>query len=857
MKINAFWGAPSAITEDCEKCGLYKKCQTPFTKSYGEGKLKVLFVTGKPENDKGVGLSGKTISSITERFSEFGFNVERNSWKTSAVECYTKDVTENQINHCRSMLEGEIKRLSPKYIIPVGATACKSVIGHMFRMPSVETLCFRKIPVPDYNAWVIPILNPSNFKTPNENSYFSRLVKWILKEIKKDEKLVKVNPFEKVEVCSTFKSTVKALNWLLDQSDIETAFDIETTGLKPQYEEHCVTSMAIATKEKTIAFPLDHPEAGFTDGQYNQIQELVSEYCGREDLKKIAHNIQFDTMWAETFFEDVKGWLHCTRTNQHLFDHRTGAKGLKDLAFLHWGIRDYNDKARMFIESDPPGAKGLNKMREMPLHEQLLYVGADAYLTLKLDDLQSARYAELDNEKKYQPRLLFLESNRTLCTIQQNGIPVDTKYYKLKEEELDGQIEMLEKELSTFKEIRTFQNLFRKPFEHSKAQDLKRLLFNVLKFDKQSLGTTESGEVSFDEKSLKELDHPICGIIVSLRKLYKIRDTYLSQFIREEVNGRIHPFFNLSIVRSYRSSSNSPNFQNIPKRDEYAKKVTRRGLITEKGGGTGEIDFSGIEVCTSAAYHQDPTFIQYLTEDGADMHRDNTCDLWLIPQKQVVKMLRFYTKNQWTFPQFYGDYFGSCAPQLWETCINKEKFKLTDGTPLIEHIRSKGIKTMEDFTEHCKDVEDKMWNQRFPVYTKWKKDINDFYCKHGYVETYLGFRYTGLLNKKQTTNYPIQGTAFHILLWSLNRIQAFITKEKLRSYICGQIHDSCIFQWFPEERDYLLDNMKKICSVDVLKEFKWINVPFSIDVELSEIDGNFSEMSTYVKKGDTWIKEKG
>lgn len=239
------------------------------------------------------------------------------------------------------------------------------------------------------------------------------------------------------------------------------------------------------------------------------------------------------------------------------------------------------------------------------------------------------------------------------------------------------------------------------------------------------------------------------------------------------------------------------------------------------------------------------------------MHRDNTCDLWLIPPEQVVKMLRFYTKNQWTFPQFYGDYYGSCGPNLWEVCINKEKFKLADGQPLVDHIYSKGIRDVKTFTEHCQKVEDKMWNERFKVFTEWKKKVNDFYIEHGYVETYLGFRYTGLMDRKQTTNYPIQGTAFHILLWSINKIQKFIEKEKLRSYLCGQIHDSCIFQWHPDERDFLLDEMKKICSQDVLKEFEWINVPFNIDVELSDIDGNFAEMHGYKQEGGTWIKSKG
>ena len=857
MKIKSFWGTSSSVSEHCENCGLYKKCTEPFTDYYGEGELKILFVTGNPEGTRTAhSFGGKTMNSLQEYFSNYGINLVKNTWTTAAVQCATKKVTEKNIQECRYRVEEVIRRLKPKVIIPVGTTACSSVIGHMFRMPSVETLCFRKIPVHEYGAWVMPMLNPSNFNTNNQKSYFRRLVKWVIQEWKKDQKLVKVDPFKKVVVCDDYHSIVRELNKLLDDSDYIAAVDIETTGLKPQYEEHSITAIGIATRKKVIAFPYEHGEFKSSDLQLYKIQDLVAEFCEREDIHKIAHNIQFDAMWAETFFGDVNGWLACTRTNQHLLDHRTGAKGLKELSFLKWGIREYNQKAEKYIKSEGEGAKSLNRMREMPLYEQLLYVGADAYLTLKLSDAEDKDYAEIDSDKKHYPRRLFLESNRTLCTMQQNGIPVSVEFYKDKDKELTDKIDELEKELASDKNVLRFRNLYRKQFEYSKPIDVKRLLFEVMDFREDQVGKTEGGNVSLDEKALKEFDHPICHTILSLRKLLKVRDTYLSGFMKAEVNGKIHPFFNLTVARTYRSSSNAPNFQNVPKRDEYSKKITRKGIRTEKGWGIGEIDFSGVEVCTSAAYHKDPNFIHYLTEPGADMHRDNTCDLWMIPKKQVVKMLRFYTKNQWTFPQFYGDYFGSCGPQLWETCINKEKFVLTDGTPLVDHINSKGIKNMGDFVDHCQTVEDKMWNERFAVYTQWKKDVNDFYIKNGYVETFLGFRFVGLMDRKQTTNYPIQGTAFHILLWSINRIQEFIKKEKLKSYLCGQIHDSCIFQWHPEEKDFLLTTMKRICSQDVLKEFEWINVPFSIDVELSEINGNFAEMSEYTEKDGVWIKKE-
>ena len=55
-------------------------------------------------------------------------------------------------------------------------------------------------------------------------------------------------------------------------------------------------------------------------------------------------------------------------------------------------------------------------------------------------------------------------------------------------------------------------------------------------------------------------------------------------------------------------------------------------------------------------------------------------------------MIRFFVKNMWTFAQFYGDYFGSCGPNLWNTCLFEEKLKLPDGTLLKDYIFDMGIK---------------------------------------------------------------------------------------------------------------------------------------------------------------------
>ncbi len=227
------------------------------------------------------------------------------------------------------------------------------------------------------------------------------------------------------------------------------------------------------------------------------------------------------------------------------------------------------------------------------------------------------------------------------------------------------------------------------------------------------------------------------------------------------------------------NSSSMPNFQNLPKRDKEITSIIRKGIIPSPNSVICEADFSGAEVVTSCCYHKDKNFYNYLMDKSTDMHRDNATDLWMLPpgilndpsytneQKGKAKIIRFFAKNLWTFAQFYGDWFGSCAPNLYETCITSENLELPTGILLKDHLENQGIyelgemtkygPTPGSFLEHCAYVEDKMWNERFPEYTQWKKDIVKFYQKYGYIETYFGFRFVGYMDSKQCCNFPIQG----------------------------------------------------------------------------------------------------
>jgi DNA polymerase-1 len=405
--------------------------------------------------------------------------------------------------------------------------------------------------------------------------------------------------------------------------------------------------------------------------------------------------------------------------------------------------------------------------------------------------------------------------------------------------ELDKKIDKLYETLQFGKDAERFKELRGKQLDLESSKDLGILLYDILEYPPI---LTDKGNRSVDEKALNKINLYFVKDLLKFRKLLKVRGTYLAQFKRFSYNGKMNPSYDLTIPKSYRGSSSDPNFQNIPKRDEYSKMVCRKGIIPRAGHGLLSSDFSGIEVAIAACYNKDPELLKYITDERTDMHRDAAADVWKLPHEEVTKEIRYSGKNGWVFPQFYGSYYGNCAPDLWDNYL---KLKTASGVPLKKHLSKKGIKNVEAFTEHCKKVEQKFWGQRFRVYKKWKEAINKEYRERGYIITYLGFQFVGYMTQNECTNYQTQGTAFHMLMWTLMEMEKIAEDRRWESYIIGQIHDDMIHDYVEEELDEIVEAIDIIGTNLIREQFPWVIIPLKIEHETSGIDGNWAEMEEY------------
>lgn len=457
---------------------------------------------------------------------------------------------------------------------------------------------------------------------------------------------------------------------------------------------------------------------------------------------------------------------------------------------------------------------------------------------------------------------LLHEGTLALARAEQQGLRVDTDYIATKKAHLTRKIKHLEDEFKKTTFFKAWQKSVKGTINIHSGQQLGKYLYNVkgLKVNKQ----TASGQGATDDEALKQLNIPELNGLLEARKLKKIRDTYLDSFDREQVDGYMHPFFNLHLVVTYRSSSNSPNFQNIPKRDKEAMKICRKALYPRIDHQLMEFDFSGAEIRIAACYHKDPTMLKYLTDKTSDMHGDLAKQIFMVDKfdKHLpgYGTLRQAAKNGFIFPEFYGDYYKNCAESLACTWgqLPKGKWKAGQGISLpsgslSDHMISKGItelgtekrignkNVVTGFLKHVKAIETDFWENRFPVYAKWKESHWTSYQRNGSIDFLTGFKAGGLMGKNNAINYPVQGASFHCLLWSLIQLDKVMIAEKWDSRIVGQIHDSIVMDICPAERDHVIETVSRIINVELPAAFPWIIVPMEFDYETYPVNGSWNE----------------
>lgn len=452
---------------------------------------------------------------------------------------------------------------------------------------------------------------------------------------------------------------------------------------------------------------------------------------------------------------------------------------------------------------------------------------------------------------------LFHEGSIAFSQIEATGMRVDVNYLNEAMASTADEISGMESKLKASKIYKQWRKRYRSKTNLGSREQLGEIIFNVMEYP--CTDRTKMGKPKTDGNALESVDIPFVKKYLRMEKIKKARGTYLNGILRElKRNGRsdlIHPVFNLHTTLSYRSSSDTPNFQNIPIRDPEISKLIRQAFIPRKHHHIVELDYERIEVHGAAWYCHDPVLIEYLNDDTKDMHRDMAQECYLLPEKEVSKDTRYCGKNKFVFPQFYNDWYINCARNLWNA-IHQMDLETTSGIPLKRWLRKKEIRELGSldpkdrakkgtFVHHIKTVEHAFWYDKFNVYRKWKDQWWNDYCEIGRFEMLSGFEEIGFLTRNQVCNIAVQGTASHCLLWSLIRIMKLLKKYNMGSFILGPIHDSLVCDVLKRELKDFIDICREVMTDDLMDHWKWITTPMKIEAEVAPLDKSWYEKKEY------------
>jgi len=437
----------------------------------------------------------------------------------------------------------------------------------------------------------------------------------------------------------------------------------------------------------------------------------------------------------------------------------------------------------------------------------------------------------------YRAYKLLHDGVLELSRVESVGMRIDVARLKENRKVVENRIVELESELKNTDVWSTWRKVYGEKANLGSRYQLGKVLFGELGYE--PVGFTGTGRVKVDEKALSLLEIPFVQKYLEMEKLKKALSTYIRGIEREVVDGYLHPVFNLHLVKTYRSSCEMPNFQNIPIRDETVGRLIRTCFVPREGHVLIECDYGALEFRIAACFWKDSKMVEYARDSTKDIHRDMASKCFLLPVEEVPKQVRFYAKNQFVFPQLYGSYYVSCAKNLWKFVPD---LSLSDGTSMEEHLRKNGIVSYNQFEEHIKDVEN-YFNSFFREWSRGKEEWVANYFRRGYFKMMTGFVCSGVMSKNELYNWPIQGPAFHCLLFSLIRLNRFLRKHSFRSVIIGQIHDSIVADVHRDEISDFVNEAVRIMTDELSRKWDWVIVPMAVEVEIAE--NNWFEKRPY------------
>ncbi|MBR1777240.1 MAG: DNA polymerase I [Alphaproteobacteria bacterium] len=521
---------------------------------------------------------------------------------------------------------------------------------------------------------------------------------------------------------------------------------------------------------------------------------LLKPVLENPGILKIGHNIKFDWhVFANEYDSLNMASIEDTMVLSYDLDGAAHLHNMDDLAalFLDCHTIKYRDVCGT--------GRGKISFDKVDLQTALDYAAEDADVTLRLYHLFKKR---LENEKLVSLYELFdRPCISILYDMEREGIKVCQSELKKLSADFGAKQKVLEQKVHL---------AAGEEFNLNSPLQLGKVLFEKLNLPK-GVKNKKTGSWATEAALLEELaddGFQIARDILEYRQFTKLKNTY-TDALQEQINpktGRVHTTFMQTVASTGRLSSNDPNLQNIPIRQEEGRAI-RRAFIAESGKLLLSADYSQIEL-RLMAHVADVKALKDAFASGADIHAATASQIFGVPIEGMDPMIRRRAKAI-NFGIIYGISAFGLARQLG---IERREAQ--------EYINS--------------------YFAKYPEIKSYMEETIYFARSNGFVMTPFGRKCSvGSINDKNAArrqfaeraavNAPIQGGAADIIKKAMLRVGPALKEAGLSAKLLLQVHDELILEMPEKEAEETAKVVK-----NVMESVFTLSVPLIAEVGIAD-----------------------
>jgi DNA polymerase-1 len=563
------------------------------------------------------------------------------------------------------------------------------------------------------------------------------------------------------------------------------SFDTETTGIDANKAELVGLAWSVEKgKAFYVPIPEDRDEAMKRVAVFKDILEDPKVYL-------IGQNIKYDKLMMKWYDVELVGPYFDTMIAHYLCEPDLRHK----LDYLSESYLNY----KMVPIEALIGKRGKNQltMRSVPIDKASEYAGEDADITLQMKEILEDLLKEQEIEDVYykieEPLI------DVLTDMEYEGVNLDGGFLNKYSVTLGEWIAV--KEASIYEKAGVNFNI-------GSPKQVGQVLFDKLEIPYR-WKKTSSGAYSTDVEKLSELsvDHEIVKDILEYRKLAKLKSTYVDSLplMINKKTDRIHSNFNQARAATGRLSSDNPNLQNIPIKNDEGREIRKAFVPRDKDHILLAADYSQIELRIVADVSKDPVMLDAFI-NGKDFHTATAAQVYDVDYDKVSAEQRRNAKTV-NFSILYGAGATNLSRQL-------------------------GIKRAE-----AKTLIDTYFTQ-FPALKSYMDETVQFARDNGYVVTLAGRKRTlrdinsrnGLTRsnaERIAVNTPIQGSAADMIKLAMIAIHKKLKEGNYKTKMILQVHDELVFDVYKPELDEIKTMVEELMRTAMPK----LTVPIVVGMD--------------------------